>query len=145
MQIVISNSIIQLHQIILYSVVFQTILKFEMQMPIFFITQGGLSEKFRIAQACSYLFSNAITISGNLQSPHISLLSGSSNMVDGKVGILGISHSNFSSYLYSLNNSILGTSINTIDGKVGNILSVSIPQFLTRNENVLQSSFTSSS
>ena len=40
-------------------------------MPIFFITQGGLSEKFRIAQACSYLFSNARTINGKSSNDYI--------------------------------------------------------------------------
>ena len=67
-----------------------------------------------------------MNVSGVLQSPLTSLLSVSSGVVDGRVGVLSVSSS-------------------VIDGKVGTIIGISIPQFLTRNETALPSSFVSSS
>ena len=47
--------------------------------------------------------------------------------------------------LQSFQTSLLATSSSVIDGKVGTIIGVSIPQFITRNETTLPSSFTHSS
>ena len=68
----------------------------------------GYNQKMLIGNAGT-IINNNLTISGTLQSPMTSLLSVSSNI---------------------------------IDGKVGTIIGVSIPQFLTRNETILPSSFT---
>ena len=71
----------------------------------------GYNQKMLIGNAGT-IINNNLTISGTLQSPMTSLLSVSSNI---------------------------------IDGKVGTIIGVSIPQFLTRNETTLPSSFINSS
>ena len=95
-------------------------------------------------------------------------MSVSSGVVDGRVGtIIGVSisqfltrneailHSTFANFttltgsgnltvsgtLQSPLTSLLSVSSNTIDGRVGTIIGVSIPQFLTRNETILPSTF----
>ncbi len=113
---------------------------------------------------------NNLTISGTLQSPMTSLLTISSNIIDGKISSqLGITNINLDNKIIllgvssniidgkissqlgitniNLNNSdiLLGVSSNIIDGKVGTIIGVSIPQFLTKNQTTLPSTFTSSS
>ncbi len=101
-----------------------------------------------------------LTISGTLQSPLTSLLSVSSNIIDGKISsqigitninfdnkiiLLGTTTNNIISTINSLNNNTLGTSIGNHTTTLNNIIGVSIPQFLTRNETTLPSSFVSSS
>ena len=77
---------------------------------------------------------------------------------DNRINLLGTTTLNIVSTINSLNNTTLGVSINNhttsinnlgstasiIDGKVGTIIGVSIPQFLTRNETTLPSTFRSS-
>ena len=78
---------------------------------------------------------NLINTTLNYQTDRINNLAGVSvpNLND-KVGIMwGVSFPN------------INTSSSVIDAKLGNIIGVSIPQFLTRNETVLPSSFTNSS
>ena len=65
-----------------------------------------------------------LTISGILQPPLTSLM--------------GVSIGN----IYNTQTNIIGVSIPNIDVKVDKIIGVSIPQFLTRNEFIIPSTFT---
>ena len=66
---------------------------------------------------------NNLTISGTLQSPLTSLLSVSSNIIDGKVG------------------TIIGVSIPNIDARMNSIVELR-ENYLTRNELILPCTFT---
>ena len=95
--------------------------------------------------------SSSLTSLGTIKTSNI----GGNENVSGNLNISGlltttgnglfVNNLTISGILQSFQTSLLSTSSSVIDGRVGTIIGVSIPQFLTRNETVLPSSFTSSS